>query len=86
MLFIATTSEEQGLLGAAYYASHSLFPLADTVADLNMDVMNMYGETRDLTVRGQFMSTLDDELQRCGQRQRLRFSGRGAREGLLLPR
>jgi Zn-dependent M28 family amino/carboxypeptidase len=63
VLFIATTSEEQGLLGAAYYAGHPLFPLADTVADLNMDMMNMYGATRDLTVRGQFMSTLDDELQ-----------------------
>jgi len=63
VLFIATTSEEQGLLGAAYYAGHPLFPLADTVADLNMDMMNMYGETRDFTVRGQFMSTLDDELQ-----------------------
>ena len=67
VLFIATTSEEQGLLGAAYYASHPLFPLADTVADLNMDTMNMYGESHDLTVRGQFMSTLDDELQRTAQ-------------------
>jgi Zn-dependent M28 family amino/carboxypeptidase len=64
VLFIATTSEEQGLLGAAYYASHPLFPLSDTVADLNMDVMNVYGATRDVTVRGQFMSTLDDDLQR----------------------
>ena len=73
VLFIATTSEEQGLLGAAYYNSHPLFPLADTVADLNMDVMNMYGETRDLTVRGQFMSTLDDELQRTAQRLGLKI-------------
>jgi Zn-dependent M28 family amino/carboxypeptidase len=63
VLFIATTSEEQGLLGAAYYARHPLFPLSGTVADLNLDVMNVYGKTRDVTVRGQFMSTLDDELQ-----------------------
>lgn len=67
VLFIATTSEEQGLLGAAYYASHPLFPLRNTVADLNMDVMNMYGESHDLAVRGQFMSTLDDELQETAQ-------------------
>jgi Zn-dependent M28 family amino/carboxypeptidase len=73
VLFIATTSEEQGLLGAAYYTSHPLFPLADTVADLNMDAMNMYGKSRDLTVRGQFMSTLDDELQRTGQRLGLKI-------------
>ena len=64
VLFVATTSEEQGLLGAAYYASHPLFPLSDTVANLNMDVMNVGGATRDVTVRGQFMSTLDDDLQR----------------------
>jgi Zn-dependent M28 family amino/carboxypeptidase len=63
VLFIATTAEEQGLLGASYYASHPLFPLSDTVADLNMDVMNVYGKTRDVTVRGQFMSTVDDDLQ-----------------------
>jgi Zn-dependent M28 family amino/carboxypeptidase len=73
VLFIATTSEEQGLLGAAYYADHPLFPLADTVADLNMDMMNMYGESRDLTVRGQFMSTLDDELQHSAQQLGLKL-------------
>ena len=63
VLFVATTSEEQGLLGAAYYAHHPLIPLADTVADLNMDVMNVYGATRDIEVRGQSMSTLDDDLR-----------------------
>ena len=64
VLFMATTSEEQGLLGAAYYVAHPLFPLADTVADLNMDVLDTYGKTRDVTVRGRFMSGVDDELQR----------------------
>jgi Zn-dependent M28 family amino/carboxypeptidase len=73
VLFIATTSEEQGLLGASYYVSHPLYPLPDTVADLNMDVMNMYGESRDLTVRGQFMSALDDELQQAAQQLGLKI-------------
>jgi Zn-dependent M28 family amino/carboxypeptidase len=63
VLFLATTCEEQGLLGATYYVNHPLFPLANTVADLNMDIMNMYGETRNLAVRGRFMSSLDDDLQ-----------------------
>jgi Zn-dependent M28 family amino/carboxypeptidase len=63
VLFIATTSEEQGLLGAAYYVKHPLFPLAHTVADLNMDVLDSYGRTRDVTVRGRFMSGVDDVLQ-----------------------
>ena len=63
VLFLATTSEEQGLLGAAYYASHPLFPLKDTVADLNMDVLDTFGKTRDITVRGRFMSGADDALE-----------------------
>ncbi|MBS0388271.1 MAG: M28 family peptidase [Proteobacteria bacterium] len=64
ILFLATTAEEQGLLGSAYYVQHPLIPLANTVADINMDVMDVYGPMRDLTVRGQFMSTLDDDLRR----------------------
>lgn len=62
VLFIATTCEEQNLLGAEYYVGHPLFPLAHTVADLNMDVLDTYGRTRDLTVRGRFMSGTDDAL------------------------
>ena len=62
VLFIATTSEEQGLLGAEYYAAHPLWPLAHTVADLNMDVLDTFGTTRDVTVRGRFMSGADDAL------------------------
>ena len=72
VLFIATTLEEQGLLGAAYYARHPLLPLADTVADLNMDSMDVFGEARDVTVRGQFMSGLDDALQETARRQGLK--------------
>ena len=60
VLFLATTSEEQGLLGAAYYAAHPLFPLKQPVADLNMDVLDTFGATRDETVRGRFMSGVDD--------------------------
>lgn len=62
LLFVATTCEEQGLLGAEYYTAHPLFPLAHTVADLNMDVLDTFGETRDVTVRGRFMSGVDDTL------------------------
>ncbi|HET7175913.1 MAG TPA: M28 family peptidase [Gammaproteobacteria bacterium] len=62
VLFIATTCEEQGLLGARYYAAHPLIPLRDTVADFNMDVMDTFGKTHDVTVRGHFMSQLEDEL------------------------
>jgi Zn-dependent M28 family amino/carboxypeptidase len=60
VLFIATTSEEQGLLGARYYARHPLFPLRDTVVDLNMDGINPLGRTRDVEINGFGKSDMDD--------------------------
>lgn len=62
ILFIGVTSEEQGLLGANWYATHPLYPLAHTVADINMDGLNVWGRTRDLTVTGMGQSTLEDTL------------------------
>jgi Zn-dependent M28 family amino/carboxypeptidase len=62
ILFLALTAEEQGLLGAKYYAEHPLYPLTETVADINMDVINLWGRTRDITSVGLGQSTLDDLL------------------------
>jgi Zn-dependent M28 family amino/carboxypeptidase len=45
ILFIATTAEERGLLGAKYYASHPLYPLKNTVLNINMDGINAWGRT-----------------------------------------
>jgi len=62
VLFLSVTAEEQGLLGSLYYAAHPLFPLEKTVGGLNMDGMNTFGATRDITVVGLGMSDLDDYL------------------------
>jgi Zn-dependent M28 family amino/carboxypeptidase len=62
LLFLAVTAEEQGLLGATYYATHSLYPIEKTVADINMDVVNLWGVTSDVTSVGMGQSTLDDLL------------------------
>ncbi len=59
ILFMAVTAEEQGLLGSAYYAEHPLYPLAKTLADLNLDVMQTAGPARDMEVVGVGASTLD---------------------------
>lgn len=58
VLFIATTAEEQGLLGAEYYARYPLVPLRDTVANINLDSMNVLGQTTDITPLGADRSTL----------------------------
>lgn len=60
VLFLAVTAEEQGLLGSRYYGEHPLFPTAQTVAALNMDVLNQWGRTSDMTVVGMGQSDLDD--------------------------
>jgi len=62
VLFLSVTAEEQGLLGSAWYAQHPVYPLATTVADLNIDVINTYGPTKDITYSGKGQSDLEDSL------------------------
>jgi Zn-dependent M28 family amino/carboxypeptidase len=65
VLFLAVTAEERGLLGAKYYAENPLWPLATTLANINMDGINPQGPTRVVTVIGLGNSTLDDALRRA---------------------
>ena len=60
IVFLAVTAEEQGLLGSRHYGENPLYPAAQTVAALNMDVLNQWGRTRDLTIVGMGQSGLDD--------------------------
>jgi Zn-dependent M28 family amino/carboxypeptidase len=70
MLFMATTAEEAGLLGAKFYAEHPLYPLQKTLADINLDSMNVWGKARDIEDLSLGFSTLDDLLAAAAQRQR----------------
>jgi Zn-dependent M28 family amino/carboxypeptidase len=58
VLFIFTTAEEAGLLGASWYVRHPLRPLVGTVAALNIDGANLWGETDDAAAVGLERSTL----------------------------
>jgi Zn-dependent M28 family amino/carboxypeptidase len=69
ILFLAVTAEEKGLLGAKYYAENPLYPLTQTVANVNMDGINQWGRTRDLVVIGLGNSTLDDVLEEAAATQ-----------------
>jgi len=60
ILFLSVTAEEQGLLGSQYYSVTPIYPLAKTVASINMDGLNTWGPTKDLTVIGLGASDLDD--------------------------
>jgi len=39
MLFMLVTGEEKGLLGSEYYAANPIFPLENTIVDLNIDMI-----------------------------------------------
>jgi Zn-dependent M28 family amino/carboxypeptidase len=69
VLFLFVTAEEQGLLGSAGYAERPLYPLAKTVAALNIDALNVHGRTRDLTIVGLGLSDLDDAVRRAAGAQ-----------------
>jgi Zn-dependent M28 family amino/carboxypeptidase len=62
ILFLTVTAEEQGLLGAKYYGEHPLYPLDKTLADINLDVVNLWGKTKDIISIGMGQSELDDLL------------------------
>lgn len=62
ILFLAVTAEESGLLGSRFYASNPLYPLNRTVANVNLDGINQWGRTSDITVIGSGNTTLEDVL------------------------
>ncbi len=64
IIFLSVTAEEQGLLGSAYYAQHPVYPLAQTVAEMNMDGVNAYGKTMDVVITGAGQSELEDYLRK----------------------
>jgi len=53
IVFLAGKSEEQGLLGSAYYADKPIYPVNKTVANINMDGLNRFDPTKDMVVVGQ---------------------------------
>jgi len=69
VLFMATTAEEAGLLGAKFYAEHPLYPLEKTLADINIDGVNPWGKTHDLEDLTNGNSALDDLLGQAAARQ-----------------
>lgn len=69
IIFLAVTAEEKGLLGAKYYAQNPLYPLNKTLANINMDGVNQWGRTKDITMVGDDNSTLIDLLRDVAKEQ-----------------
>jgi Zn-dependent M28 family amino/carboxypeptidase len=57
--FAAVAAEEQGLLGSEYLARHPPVPAGRIAANINIDGINIWGRTKDLTMIGLGKSDLD---------------------------
>ena len=73
-LFLFPTAEEQGLLGAEWYAKHPLVPVAKTAANVNLDSMNVLGLTHDFIPLGAERSTLKAVVESVARERGMRVS------------
>lgn len=74
VVFLAVTAEEKGLLGSEYYASNPLYPLAKTVAVINMDGMSPYSPSRDFGIYGSAKVELLDQLKDVAKGWDIRYT------------
>ena len=69
VMFLAVTAEESGLLGSKAYADNPPYPMAKTVAGINIDAMGTAGATDDIVVVGYGNSQMDDYLKQVADSQ-----------------
>ena len=67
ILFLATTAEEKGLLGADYFAANPTVPQDAIVANLNMDGALMVYPIKNLVIYGAEHSSLGEVFERAAQ-------------------
>ena len=70
LLFLAVTGEEEGLLGSDYYAHNPTVPIAQIVANINMDEVSFLYDFKDIVPLGGEHSSLgavaDDVARHMG--------------------
>ncbi|HEY8573060.1 M28 family metallopeptidase [Phenylobacterium sp.] len=69
IVFAAWTAEERGLLGSEYYAQHPSYPLATSVANFTLDVLQTRGPSRDVVLVGAGQNELEQDLARAARAQ-----------------
>lgn len=60
LVFLSVEGEESGLLGSWYYVQHPTFPIENIAANVNIDIINILGKTRDVLLVGKGKSSIDD--------------------------
>ena len=67
VVFIAFSGEERGLLGSAHYVKNPRFPLEDTVAMLNMDMVGRMNDNKLIVYGTGTAKGFDDRVERLNQ-------------------
>ena len=73
VVFFFPTAEEQGLLGAEYYANNPIFPLARTAANINIDGVNFFGKVSDFKPLGADRSSIMDQISEAAAERKFKL-------------
>jgi Zn-dependent M28 family amino/carboxypeptidase len=74
IVFAALTAEEKGLIGSDYLAAHPPYPIANLVANLNIDMPMLLAPTTDLIARGEQHTSLGVVVRNAASAQGYRLS------------
>ncbi len=74
IVFAGFTAEESGLLGSQAFVVTPTIPLSQVAAILNLDVMNLYGQTRDVSALGLDQSSLGQVFRKAAAAEGLTVS------------
>lgn len=73
--FLFPTAEEQGLLGAEYFATHPLIPLAKIAGNVNIDGVNFFGKVTDFSALGAERSSLEAIVNEVATERKFTLEG-----------
>ena len=74
VVMLAVTAEERGLMGSEYYAANPVYPLAHTVAVINVDALSPHGPARNFSTSGSARQDLLDQLVARAGRSQLAYA------------
>lgn len=74
IIFLAVTAEEKGLLGSAYWANNPTQPIADVVANVNLDMPVLTFPLADVIAYGAEHSEMGDIVREQSAKQGLELS------------
>ncbi|MDD8031119.1 MAG: M28 family peptidase [Acidobacteriota bacterium] len=84
LIFAAVTAEEQNLLGSDHFAANLPLPNSSILANINFEMTNVWGETKDVYAIGAKYSDLDEICRQAAERQGLQYTAeRGGNYGFF---